>query len=171
MGRRQKKPLRGLTGAEKAELIRVTSSDVERVERIRRARALLAVDDGQSFTQAARTARMRSSSGIAAIVQRFHERGLEALDTMPGAGRRPIYSAAERDLILAEVQREMDRTPFWSLATLQQALRRASNGVPKVSAKTIGQVLRDAGYGWHPERHAWVRDSEGIHEQEKDRVA
>lgn len=171
MGRHQKRPLRGITEAEKAELIQVASSEVERVERIRRARALLAVADGKSFTEAARLIRMRSSSGVAAIVQRFHERGLEALDTLPGAGRHPIYSLAERDLVLAEVQREMERTTFWSLSTLEQALRRASNGAPRVSAKTIGQVLRDAGYNWHPGRHAWVRESEGLHEQKASRVA
>ena len=158
MGRHQKTPLRGLTEAEKAELIRVVESDVARVERMRRARAILAVAEGQSFTNAARTARMRSSSGVASVVRRFHERGLAALDTVAGAGRHPVYSVQQRDLILVEVQREISRTPFWSLATLQQALRRASNGVPKVSAKTIGQVLRDAGYTWYPARHAWVRN-------------
>ena len=171
MGRHPKKPLRGLTEVEKAKLIQVATSEVDRVERIRRARALLAVAEGQSFTEAARSARMRSSSGVAAIVQRFHERGLAALDTVPGAGRHPIYSAAQRDLILAEVRREMERTSFWSLSTLEQALRQASNGVPRVSAKTIGQVLRDAGYTWHPGRHAWVQNGEAMQEQEKSRVA
>jgi len=171
MGRHQKKPLRELTQEETVELKRVSTSETERVERIRRARALLAVADGQSFTRAARTARMRSSSGVAAIVQRFHERGMEALDTVPGAGRHPIYSTYERDLILAEVQREMESTPFWSLATLEQSLRRASNGAPKVSAKTIGQVLRDAGYTWHHGRHAWIRNGDATHEREKAKVA
>ena len=171
MGRHQKKPLRGLTESEKNELRRIAASEVERVERIRRARALLAVAEGQSFTQAARSARMRSSSGVAAIVQRFHERGLRALDTTPGAGRHSIYSAAEKELILAEVQREMKRTPFWSLSSLQRALRHASNGAPKVSAKTIGQVLHDAGYFWHPARHAWLRQDEVTQELEEGRAA
>ena len=162
MGRHQNKPLRRLTGSERAELMRVAASDVERVERLRRSRALLAVADGQSFTQAARAGRMRSSSGVAAIVKRFHDRGLAALDTMPGAGRHPIYSATQRDLILAEVQREIERTSPWSLSSLQAALRRSANGVPKVSAKTIGQVLRDAGYAWYPGRHAWVRNAESV---------
>ena len=171
MGRHQKKPLRGLTESEKTELKRIAASEVDRVERIRRSRALLAVAEGQSFTQAARSARMRSSSGVAAIVQRFHERGLKALDTTPGAGRHSIYNAAEKELILAEVQREMKRTPFWSLSSLQQALRQASNGAPKVSAKTIGQVLRDAGYIWHPARHVWLRNAEATQEQEEGRVA
>ena len=168
MGRHQKRPMRGPTEAEKAELIRVSTSEVERVERMRRARALLAVAEGQSFTEAARAARMRSSSGVAAIVQRFHERGMAALDTLPGAGRRPVYSDAERDLILGEVQREMDRTALWSLSTLEQALRLSANGAPRVSAKIIGQVLHDAGYTWHSGRHAWLRDGEVTQERKRD---
>ncbi len=158
MGRHQKRPLRLLTNEEKAELERIATSDVDRVERMRRARALLAVSNGQSFTEAARTARMRSSSGVSTIVRRFHERGMTALDTMPGAGRHPIYSAEERDLILEEVQREIDRSSFWSLSTLEHALRRALNGAPVVSAKTIGQVLRDAGYSWHTEHQTWLKN-------------
>ncbi len=158
MGRRQKRPLRGLTDNERAELNRVAASPDDRVERIRRARVILAVAEGKSFTQAARTARMRSSSGVAAIVQRFHDRGLEALDTLPGAGRRPIYSAAEREMIMAEVQSQIERMPFWSLSALQQALRQSSSAVPRVSAKTIGQLLREAGYAWDAASHGWVRE-------------
>ena len=140
------------------EMMRIAASGVERVERIRRARALLAVDQGQSFTQAARTARMRSSSGIAALVQRFHERGMTALDTLPGAGRHRMYGNAEKRLILQEVEREIDRSPAWSLSSLQEALRNAPEGTPKVSAKTIGQVLREAGYKWHADDHSWTRN-------------
>ena len=161
MGRHRKRPLRPLTHEENDELRRIAASKVDRVERIRRARAVLAVADGQSFTQAARTARMRSSSGIAAIVQRFHERGMSALDTVPGAGRHPIYSPLQRGLILEEVEREMGRNSFWSLSSLEQALRRSSNGAPKVSAKTIGLVLRDAGYVWAPATHTWTRNGHG----------
>ena len=161
MGRHQKRPLRPLTREENDELDRIASSKVERVERIRRARAVLAVAEGQSFTQAARTARMRSSSGIAAIVQRFHERGMSALDTVPGAGRHPIYSPVQRGLILEEVEREMGRSSLWSLSSLEDALRRAANGAPKVSAKTIGQVLRDAGYAWVPDTHTWTLNGHG----------
>ena len=161
MGRYQSKPLRGLVQVEKAELARIAASDVERVERIRRARALLAVAGGGPYTEAARAARMRSSSGVAALVQRFNERGMSALDTLPGAGRHPVYSAAERDLVLSELRREMKRTPFWSLSTLHRALRHASNAVPRVSAKTIGQLLRDAGYTWDAARHVWVQAGAG----------
>ena len=161
MGRHQKRPLRPLTAEENDELQRIASSKVDRVERIRRARAVLAVAEGQSFTEAARTARMRSSSGIAAIVQRFHDRGMSALDTIPGAGRHPIYSLSQRSLILEEVEREMVRKPSWSLSSLEEALRRSSNGAPRVSAKTIGQVLRFAGYSWAPSTHTWTQNGHG----------
>ena len=157
MGRQPKQPLRRLTESEKTEMMRIASSRVERVERIRRARALLAVDGGESFTQAAKTARMRSSSGVAALVQRFHERGMAALDTRPGAGRHKMYGDAEKKLILQEVEREIDRVPSWSLASLQEALRNAPEGAPKVSAKTIGQVLREAGYRWQADNRSWTR--------------
>ena len=158
MGRQPNQPLRRLTEPEKAEMTRIAASRVERVERIRRSRALLAVDDGQSFTDAARTARMRSSSGVAALVQRFHQRGIAALDTLPGAGRHRMYGEAEKRLILLEVEREINRSPVWSLSSLQEALRRAPDGTPKVSAKTIGQVLREAGYRWHADDHSWTRN-------------
>jgi transposase len=150
--------LRDLTEEEKAAMMRIAASRVERVERIRRARALLAVAGGQSFTQAARAARMRSSSGVAALVQRFHQRGLGALDTTPGAGRHPVYGDAEKYLILREVEKEMGRSATWSLSTLEHALREAPEGTPRVSAKTIGQVLHDAGYNWEPDGHVWIRN-------------
>ncbi|MCE2404963.1 MAG: helix-turn-helix domain-containing protein [Dehalococcoidia bacterium] len=158
MGRQPNQPLRKLTESEKTEMMRIAASGVERVERIRRARALLAVDEGQSFTQAARTARMRSSSGVAALVQRFHQRGMAALDTLPGAGRHRMYGDTEKRLILQEVEREIDRSPTWSLSSLQEALRNAPEGTPKVSAKTIGQVLRGAGYKWQADEHSWTRN-------------
>ena len=158
MGRHPNQHLRELTKPEKAEMSRIAESGVERVERIRRAKALLAVAAGQSFTKAARSARMRSSSGVAALVQRFHQRGMAALDTLPGAGRHRVYGDAEKAMILREVEREIDRSPIWSLFTLQEALRRAPEGTPTVSAKTIGQVLREAGYRWHADDHSWTKN-------------
>lgn len=160
MGRRQKRPLRPLTESEIHQLADIASSKVERVERIRRARAILAVAKGHSFTAAAKEARMRSNSGIAAIVQRFHERGMDSLNTIPGAGRRPVYDQAQREAILVEIEKEMERTPFWSLSSLEKALKRSTASVPKVSAKTICQVLKDAGYRWLPTEHVWSKNGQ-----------
>jgi transposase len=158
MGRHQKRPLRPLTESEIQQLTDIASSKVERVERIRRARAILAVSKGQSFTGAAKEARMRSNSGIAAIVQRFHDRGMGSLNTVPGAGRRPVYDHTQRNAILLEIEKEMERTSFWSLSTLENALKRSTANVPKVSAKTICQVLKDAGYAWLPNEHVWSKN-------------
>ncbi len=164
MGRRQKRPLRPLTESEIQQLTEITNSKVERVERIRRARAILAVANGQSFTGAAKAARMRSNSGIAAIVQRFHDRGMGSLDTVPGAGRRPVYGEKQRRAILVEIEKEMERTPSWSLSTLEKALKRAPDNVPKVSAKTICQALKDAGYNWLPIEHVWTKNGQSLAE-------
>jgi hypothetical protein len=52
MGRRQKTVLRPLSAAERHELQRVAKASSERVDMVKRAKALLAVADGQTFTQA-----------------------------------------------------------------------------------------------------------------------
>ena len=48
--------------------------------------------------------------------------------------------------------READGAAIWSLTTLQRALRRAPDGLPKVSTATIGAVLHDAGWSWQQSR-------------------
>jgi hypothetical protein len=66
------------------------------------------------------------------------------------------YGLQERERILREVRRrpdrEEDRTATWSLSTLQRALRRAPDGLPRVSTATILHVLWEAGYGWQADR-------------------
>ena len=60
MTRRQKDPLRTLTDQERHELERLSRAQAEPAAPVARAKALLAVADGQSFTDAARTAGRRS---------------------------------------------------------------------------------------------------------------
>ncbi len=48
--------------------------------------------------------------------------------------------------------REHDGTATWSLTTLQRALRRAPDGLPAVSTKTILTTLWGAGYTWQQSR-------------------
>ena len=95
---------------------------------------------------------------------RFNAAGLAALAHRNGAGRPEVYDAAARARILREVQRapdrERDRTATWSLTTLQRALRRAPDGLPRVSRKTILYTLWDAGYTWEQDR-AWCRPGKG----------
>ena len=87
---------------------------------------------------------------------RFNAAGLAALAPRHGGGPPVVYGGAARARILREVQRapdrERDRTATWSLTTLQRALRRAPDGLPGVSTKTILHTLWDAGYTWQQSR-------------------
>ena len=150
----QQEPLRALTGEEEAALERIGAASSERVDRARRATALLAVARGLSFAAAARRAGFRSPSAVAGLVRRFNRGGMAALTIAAGRGRNPTYDRAARAQIVATAQRAPDRTAdgtaTWSLSTLQRALRRA--GLPGVGATTIRRVLRDAGSSYQKTR-------------------
>ena len=156
MTRRKHDPLRPLAVEERALLERVSRAGSERADRVARARALLAVTAGATYTMAATTAGRRSGDGVAHLVSRFNRQGLAALDRRHGGGPAYQYGPAERERILAEVQRPPDRTTdgtaTWSLTTLQRALRRAPDGLPRVSTATIFQTLHDAGYTFQQHR-------------------
>src|SRR5687768_5066068 len=96
MAAAQKEGLRALTAAEEAALARIAKASSERVDRARRAVALLAVAQGASFAEAARRAGLRSGSAVAGLVGRFNRRGLAALGVAGGRGRRPTYDTAAR---------------------------------------------------------------------------
>ncbi len=156
MSRRQKEPLRPLTAVEKTVLRRVSRASSERVDRTARAKALLAVAAGASFTVAATAAGRRSGDAVCHLVARFNRDGLGALDARHGGGPPVQYGPAARERILQEVRRapdrEQDGTATWSLTTLQRALRTASDGLPRVSTATILAVLWEAGYRWQQSR-------------------
>jgi transposase len=149
-----REPLRPLTGAEQAALQRIAKASSERVDRVRRATALLAVARGQSFVRAARQAGFRSGAAVAGLVGRFNRHGLGALRIAAGRGRRPTYDGGARARIVATAQRAPDRkadgTATWSLATLQRTLRR--EGLPRVGTSTIRRVLQDAGSSYQKTR-------------------
>ncbi len=156
MARPQKAPLRALTDDERTTLAQVARSGAERADRVARAKEVLAVADGASFTAAARAAGRRSGDAVAALVARFNATGLAALTARPG-GAPPIqYGPDETARILRETRRPPDRardgTATWSLATLQRALRRAPDGLSRVSTFTILRVLHDAGFTWQHDR-------------------
>jgi transposase len=150
MSRRKIDPLRPLTPQERAALEQVARAQAVRADRVARAKALLAVADGASYTAAARLAGRRSGDGVAQLVARFNRLGLAALDRRYGGGPPTQYGPTERDRILVEFgrppDREQDGTAAWSLTTLQRALRRAPDGLPAVSTFTIFQTLHNAGY-------------------------
>jgi transposase len=141
-------PLRALTTDEERALQGLAKATSERVDVVRRARAILAVHAGHPYTQAAHAAGYQSSDSVSLLVGRFNQRGLASLPIAAGRGRKAQYTAAQRERILQELQRTPDRqadgTAMWSLTTLERALRREA--LPQVSASTIRAVLHEAGY-------------------------
>lgn len=156
MARPQSDPLRPLTAAERATLVRISHAASARADRVARARALLAVAGGSAYTAAARAAGRRSGDGVAQVVARFNRLGLGALDARHGGGPTIQYGPAARARILREFHRppdrEQDGTATWSLTTLKRALRRAPDGLPTVSTWTILTTLREAGYTFQQDR-------------------
>src|ERR1039457_1067230 len=102
-----------------------------------RARELLAVSAGASFTNAAYSVGRRSGDTVARLVTRFNREGARATRIRHGGGAPKQYGIAEQQRILREVARSPDReadgTATWSLTTLQRALRNAPDGLPDVS--------------------------------------
>ncbi len=154
MARALKEPLRLLTADEQTTLARVCQATSERVERVQRATALLAVSDGATFTAAAAQAGYRSTSAVTALVRRFNRRGLAVLTIATGRGRKRIYGPTARAQIVATAQRPADRrqdgTATWSLSTLERTLRR--EGLPRVGATTVRRVLEEAGASYQRTR-------------------
>lgn len=146
----QKHPLRALTAQEEQELQRVEKATSERLDVVKRARALLAVRAGQCLRDAAREAGYQSGDSISQLVERFNQQGLGALFIAPGRGRKVTYTNAQRARMVQEVQRVPDReedgTATWSLSTLERALRKEA--LPQVGATTIRQVLHEAGFAF-----------------------
>jgi hypothetical protein len=158
MAQPQKHPLRPLTKQEYQEMQRIVKATSERVDVVRRAKALLAVAEPQTLTQAARAAGFKRRASVSHLVERFNQRGLAALLIAPGRGRKRTYGSPERTRILSEVQRTPDRrqdaTGTWSLAALEQALRKS--GLPRVGATTIRRVLHEAWDSFQRSR-TWCR--------------
>src|SRR5919205_916500 len=171
---RQKNPLRPLTASERRALEQLARSHSAPVLSVDRARGLLAVSDGATYTEAAQLVGRSVGDSIAKWVARFNQVGLSAVERQAG-GRPPTqYGAEERDRILAEFRRPPDRerdgTATWSLNTLQGALRRAPDGLPKVSTYTIWAVLHDAGITWQHDR-TWCATGSAIRKRKRGEVS
>jgi transposase len=154
MARARKEGLRPLTHDEQTTLARVRQATSERVDRVRRATALLAVTGGATFTAAAQQAGYQSASTVTGLVRRFNRVGLAVLQIAPGRGRKRTYDAAARARIIATAQQPADRrqdgTATWSLSTLERTLRR--QGLPQVGATTVRRVLEEAGASYQRTR-------------------
>src|SRR5215210_5362391 len=156
MSRHRTDPLRPLTPDERKELIRLSRSPSAPAAQVERARALLAIADGASYTAAAHQVGRRHNETISAWVSRFNREGLAAVRPGHGGGARTRYGADAQQRIVAEwaraPQREPDGTATWSLSLLQRALRKAPDGLPQVSTFTIWRILHEAGLSWQNSR-------------------
>jgi transposase len=156
MSRRQKDPLRLLSDAERTALSRLSRSQSAPAAQVARARALLAVAEGQSYTTAAALVGRHTGDTVARWVAGFNRDGLAAVVPRHGGGHPIRYGEAEQRRILAEVarvpERARDGTATWSLTTLRDALRRAEDGLAAASTHTIGRALHTAGFTWQKGR-------------------
>jgi transposase len=156
MSRHRKDPLRPLTSDEHNELTRLSRSQTAPAAQVDRARALLAIADGASYTAAAHLVGRGHNETISAWVSRFNREGLSAVRPHHGGGPRIRYGADAQQRILAEwaraPEREADGTATWSLSLLQKALRQASDGLARVSTFTIWRTLHEAGLSWQKSR-------------------
>lgn len=156
MTRRQKDPLRVLTQEEQTRLEHLSRASSAPAAQVARAKSVLAVAAGHSYTAAAQFAGRRSGDAVAHLVTRFNKEGLSAIEPRHGGGPVPTYTERERERILSEAQRppdrERDHTATWSLKTLQHSLRVAPDGLPNISTYTVWCVLRDAGWSWQQAR-------------------
>jgi len=154
MARAQHEPLRPLSDAEQQALATVVKATSERMDRVRRARALLTVAETGSFADAAGQAGFRSVTTVTNLVHRFNQRGLDALTIAAGRGRRPTYDPTARARIVqvaeAQPDRRADLTATWSLSTLRRRLRR--EGLTAVGTSTIRRVLHEAGSSYQRTR-------------------
>jgi transposase len=165
MCRPQKDPLRPLSAEERKTLEQLSRSLTMPADQVIHAKEVLAVADGHSYSEAAKLAGRKSGDDVAHLIARFNAQGLPALETRHGGGPPLRYSSVERERILREFRRAPDRrldgTATWSLTTLQRALRRAPDGLPKVSTYTILSVLHEAGYTWQEDR-SWCDTGKAI---------
>jgi transposase len=156
MSRHRKDPLRPLTPDERTELTRLSRSQSASAAQVARARALLAIADGASYTAAAHLVGRGHNETISAWVSRFNREGLAAVRPHHGGGPRLRYGPDAQQRILAEwarpPRREQDGTATWSLSLLRKALRQAPDGLPKVSTFTIWRTLHEAGLSWQKSR-------------------
>src|SRR3982751_3648567 len=156
MSRRQKDTLRSLSEEERPSVAGLSGPRGVPAAQVARARALLAVAGGQSYTEAACLVGRDNGDTVARWVAGFNRDGLAAVVPRHGGGHPVRYGAAEQRRILAEVaqgpQRARDGTATWSLTTLRDALRRAEDGLSGISTYTIGRALHAGGDSWEKGR-------------------
>src|SRR3954451_10665833 len=111
MSRRQKDPLRPLSEAERTSLSRLSQSQIAPAAQVARARALLAVVEGQSYTAAAHLVGREVGDTVARWVTGFNRDGLAAVSWPGGLVRGrgwsvPGGAAAGQQLAAARPARD-----------------------------------------------------------------
>jgi transposase len=160
-----------MTPEEERTFERLVKATSERVDVVKRARAILAVRAGQPYTQAAREAGYKSGDSVSHLVERFNQQGLAALLIAPGRGRKETYTRQQRERIVQEFKRTPDRqddaTATWSLMTLRDALRKKA--LPHVGVSTVREVLHEAGYRFGQTR-TWCPTGTALRVRKSGRV-
>ena len=86
MTRRKKDPLRSLTEEERNWLERISRAYSEPAGHVARAKEILAVADGHSYTQAAQIAGRKSGDAVSQLVERFNREGIASIQPKHGGG-------------------------------------------------------------------------------------
>lgn len=172
MTRKRKDPLRKLTEEEQNWLDRISRSKSEPSVHVIRAKEILAVADGNNYSEAARLVGSKSGDTVSKLVQRFNQEGIQAIEPRHGGGSIIKYGAKERERVLEEARRqpdpEKDGTNTWSLTTLQKSLQKAPDGLPKISTERIWVILQEAGFRWQKSR-SWCETGR-VARKRKERV-
>ena len=173
MTRRKTETLRTLTDSERQVLEQISRSDREPAGQVARAKGLLAVTAGKTYTEAAVAAGRKTGDTVAHWVSAFNRQGLAALERKHGGGPACKYGPTECERILTEVRRpptpEQDGTATWSLQLLCRTLRRAADGLPTVSEDTIRTVLLEAGFTWQRSR-SWCQTGQVVRKRKSGPV-
>lgn len=90
MTRRQKEPLRAITPEERERLEQLSRSGSQPASHVLRAKILLAVEDGKSYTAAAQTVGRLSGDAVSMLVARFNLEGIRAVAPRHGGGAEGI---------------------------------------------------------------------------------
>ena len=155
MGAMQKERLRPLTIAEQRELRAIAKASSERVDRVQRATALLAVAGGADvlgggaggrLSEHRARSRIWCGGSIGPGWRRWRSRP-GAVGGRPTTRRRGPGSWRRRS---GHRIGRCDGTATWSLSTLERTVRR--EGLPRVGATTIRRVLHDAGSSYQRTR-------------------
>jgi Helix-turn-helix domain len=105
VSRLKKDPLRPLQAEERSNLERVSRALGLPAALVGRAKVLLAVANGSSYTAAAQLAGRRTGDAVAALVSRFNRQGLTALEPRHSGGPAVLYDAAAKERFLTEFPR------------------------------------------------------------------